>query len=120
MTEFDQGYKLLFSHPEMVEDLLKGFVKEDWVNTLDFSSLEKLDTHHIADNFKERISDVIWRVRLKEQWLYVCILLEFQSTVDEYMALRCLVYIGLFYQDLLRTKQVVPSEKLPERRWQTH
>jgi len=120
MTEFDQGYKLLFSHPEMVEDLLKGFVKEDWVNTLDFSSLEKLDTHHIADNFKERISDVIWRVRLKEQWLYVCILLEFQSTVDEYMALRCLVYIGLFYQDMLRTKQIAPGDKLPERRWQTH
>lgn len=27
----DHSYKLLFSHPEMVRDLLTGFVKEDWV-----------------------------------------------------------------------------------------
>jgi predicted transposase/invertase (TIGR01784 family) len=113
MTEFDQGYRLLFSHPEMVEDLLKGFVREDWVAALDFGSLEKLDTHHISDTLKERISDVIWRVRFKDQWLYVCILLEFQSTTDEYMALRCLVYVGLFYQDILRTKKIAPGDKLP-------
>ena len=41
MAEHDQGYKRLFSHPEMVADLLRGFVREDWVRDLDFSSLEK-------------------------------------------------------------------------------
>ena len=37
----DSGYKLLFSHPAMVVDLLNGFVAEDWVRELDFSTLEK-------------------------------------------------------------------------------
>ncbi len=27
--DHDQSYKLLFSHPEMVADLLRGFVRED-------------------------------------------------------------------------------------------
>ncbi len=127
MTEFDQAYRLIFSHAEMVEDLLRGFVREEWVDALDFSSLERLDTHHIADNLKERINDLVWRVRFQDHWLYVCILLEFQSTVDEYAALRMMVYVGLLYQDLIRTKQLLSGGRLPpvlpivlyngERRW---
>lgn len=37
----DQSYKLLFSHAEMVADLLRGFVHEDWVQQWDFTSLEE-------------------------------------------------------------------------------
>ncbi len=40
MTQHDNSYKLLFSHPEMVRDLLVGFVHEPWVALLDFSTLE--------------------------------------------------------------------------------
>jgi hypothetical protein len=39
--EHDQSYKLLFSHAELVADLLRGFVCEDWLKALDFTSLEK-------------------------------------------------------------------------------
>ena len=39
MTEFDSGYKLLFSHPELVADLLRGFVPEPWVAEVDFATL---------------------------------------------------------------------------------
>ena len=28
----DGSYKLLFSHPEMVESLIRDFVPEDWVH----------------------------------------------------------------------------------------
>ncbi len=40
MHEHDSSYKLLFSHAEMVADLLRGFVKKEWVNALDFSTTE--------------------------------------------------------------------------------
>ncbi len=30
MTDHDHGYKRLFSHPEMIRDLLRGFVPELW------------------------------------------------------------------------------------------
>lgn len=30
-ASYDGSYKLLFSHPEMVESLIRDFVPEDWV-----------------------------------------------------------------------------------------
>ena len=40
-TTHDAGYKKLFSHPRLVADFLRGFVPEDWVQQLDFTTLEK-------------------------------------------------------------------------------
>ena len=31
MANHDSGYKLLFSHASVVADVLRGFIKEDWV-----------------------------------------------------------------------------------------
>jgi hypothetical protein len=44
----DHSYKLLFSHPEMVADLLRGFVHEGWVEQLDFASLEKVSQRQLC------------------------------------------------------------------------
>src|SRR5690625_2865899 len=82
MTNHDHSYKLLFSHPEMVADLIRGFVREDWVEQVDFDTLEKVSGSFVTDNLLGREDDLIWRVRWRGQWLYVYLLLEFQSTVD--------------------------------------
>ncbi len=37
MADHDSGYKLVFSHSKMVEDLFRGFVRESWV-LLEFQS----------------------------------------------------------------------------------
>ncbi|HEX4966821.1 MAG TPA: Rpn family recombination-promoting nuclease/putative transposase [Thermoanaerobaculia bacterium] len=115
MAEHDHGYRRLFSHPEMVADLLRGFVREAWVHELDFSTLERVpDTYTTRKLRSRRESDVVWRVRWgKDRWLYVYLLLEFQSTVDPFMALRFMVYLGLFYQNLLRHHELTPDGKLP-------
>jgi hypothetical protein len=34
VADHDNSYKLLFSHAEMVADLLRGFIREDWVRRL--------------------------------------------------------------------------------------
>jgi hypothetical protein len=114
VAEHDSGYKLLFSHPEMIEDLIRGFVHEDWVRDLDFSTLEKVSGSYVAPNLMPRESDVVWRLRWKgDRVLYVYLLMEFQSKVDPSMALRMMVYLGLLYQDLLKRGETAPSGKLP-------
>jgi hypothetical protein len=114
VAEHDSGYKLLFSHPEMVEDLIRGFVHEDWVRDLDFSTLKKVPGNYVAPNLMPRESDCVWKLRWKDdRVLYVYLLMEFQSTVDSSMALRMMVYLGLFYQDLLKRGEITPSGKLP-------
>ncbi|HSS50378.1 MAG TPA: Rpn family recombination-promoting nuclease/putative transposase, partial [Thermoanaerobaculia bacterium] len=112
--DHDNGYKALFSHPEMVQDLLCGFVHEDWVDQLDFSTLERVEGSFVAPGLRRRESDVIWRLRWQGgRWLYVYLLIEFQSTVDPFMALRLMVYLGLLYQDLVQNRQLTDSGKLP-------
>lgn len=94
-------------------DLLRGFVHEAWVAELDFASLEKVSGSYVADDLREREDDVIWRVRWGKDWLYVYLLLEFQSTIDRFMAVRVLVYLGLLYQDLIRSGQLTADGRLP-------
>jgi predicted transposase/invertase (TIGR01784 family) len=111
--DHDHSYKLLFSHPEMVADLLRGFVREPWVQELDFSSLEKMSGNYVTDDLRDREDDVIWRVRWGQEWLYIYLLLEFQSSIDRFMAIRVLIYVGLLYQDLIRSEQWSADRRLP-------
>lgn len=114
MAEHDTGYKRLFSHPEMVADLLRGFVHEEWVRDLDFSTLERVSGSYVTPELRSHESDVVWRVRWeRDRWLYVYLLIEFQSTVDPFMALRVMVYLGFLYQDLVQNRQLTAAGKLP-------
>ena len=82
MAQHDHSYKVLFSHPQMVRDLLKGFVREGWLAQVDFDSLERANGSYITDDLRERSNDVVWRVRWGKRWVYIYLLIEFQSTVD--------------------------------------
>lgn len=55
----DHSYKLLFSHAAMVEDLLRGFVREEWVREIDFTTLEKVSGNYVSDDLRERADDVV-------------------------------------------------------------
>ena len=106
MSKHDESYKKFFSHPQMVKDLLCGFVDAPWVSQLDFSTLEKVNSEYITDKkLIKRANDVVWKVRCQDQWLYIYLLLEFQSKPDTTMALRMMTYLGLLYLDLYETKQ---------------
>ncbi|NIA05499.1 MAG: transposase [Proteobacteria bacterium] len=97
----------------MVEELLKGFVREEWVEKLDFATLEKVNGSYVTDDLQGRADDIVWRIKWGTDWLYVYILIEFQSTVDPWMAVRIMTYVGLLYQDLIRTNQLSAGRMLP-------
>ena len=98
----DAAYKHLFAQPRMVQDLLKGFAARDWSGTLNLESLTALPASYVGHDLRQRHGDLVWRVRFRdEQWLYLVLLLEFQSNVDRSMAVRMLTYTGLLYQRLI-------------------
>jgi predicted transposase/invertase (TIGR01784 family) len=114
VAEHDSGYKLLFSHPEMVADLLRDFIHEDWVREIDLKTLEQVPGNYVTPDLSSRESDIVWRVRWgQDNLLYIYLLFEFQSTVDPWMALRMTVYLGLLYQELLKRQEIPRSGKLP-------
>src|SRR6056297_1696237 len=102
----DCGYKNFFSNPVTVKQLLTSFVNEDWVHSLDFNTLERMETSFITDDFKEKESDLIYKVQVQGKHVYIYILLEFQSTVDRFMALRMLRYITEFYEHLVKSQKL--------------
>jgi len=75
----------------MVADLLIGYVNEPWVEQLDLSTLETTKDSYVTDDLRDREDDIVWRVlwqdKGQKQWLYIYLLLEFQSSVDRFMPL---------------------------------
>lgn len=111
--QHDSGYHLLFSHPELVEDLFKSFVTEPWVQQLDFTTLQRVNAKLHAEGLERRDGDLIYRVLYRDgSEVYLYLLLEFQSQPDPWMALRVLVYVGLLYQQLIRENRITHG-KLP-------
>ena len=107
----DNGYKRLFKNKTIFRQLIQTFVTETWIKELDFSECETLDKSFVSDHYKSTESDLIYKVKLRDQTVYFYILLEFQSTVDRFMSLRVLNYITNFYLDYIRSGKKV--KKLP-------
>jgi predicted transposase/invertase (TIGR01784 family) len=111
-TDHDSGYKLLFSHPRMVEELCRGFLPANWTGRLDFPSLEMAPTSFVSDDQQERRGDLVWRLRWKRGG-DAYLLLEFQSTPDPSMPVRMLTYSGLLLQRLIREGALKLGGALP-------
>ena len=95
----DSAYKKLFSNRTIFQQLVETFITETWVKELDFANCETLDKSFVADHYKETESDLIYKLKLRGKTIYIYVLLEFQSKVDRFMALRVLYYILSFYMD---------------------
>lgn len=70
MSNHDNSYRQFFSSPEMVKDLLTGFIKEEWISELDFDVMEAVESSFISEGLKTREADVIWRIQWRQRWVY--------------------------------------------------
>jgi predicted transposase/invertase (TIGR01784 family) len=107
----DRGYKRLFSHPRWFRQLLETFVEEAWVKDIDFDHCEKVEKSFISEHYKQTESDLLYKVKLKGKEAYIYFLIEFQSTVTWFMAVRLLHYISSFWLDYAESQP--QSKKLP-------
>ncbi len=58
MTDHDAIYHRLSSHPGLVAQLLRGFVREPWVAELDLDAMERVNAKFRTDGNDRRESDV--------------------------------------------------------------
>ena len=111
-TPYDAAWKLLFSFPVMLHDLLAGFVPREWTETLDLSQSKDRSGSQVSNGLLQRHQDAVWEVPFADRTGSVLVALEFQSTVDPTMAVRMLVYTALHYQGRLR-KRESPDKETP-------
>ena len=113
MPTDDPAYKRLFSCPDMVRDLLEGFAARGWSGALDFDELTPLSADYVSEDLQRRHGDLVWKVRFRDRWLYLMLLLEFQTTVERTMAVRMLAYTALLYQRLIAEGELGEDGALP-------
>jgi hypothetical protein len=132
--QHDTRYKRLFSQPELVREVLESFVHEDFVRQLDWTRMIRIDKSFVNPQYRKKESDLIWQIPFSgtasgdsfsgkasgdsligetaEEPFYLYLLLEFQSTVDRFLALRMLHYLCEFYEYLRKTTRP-PLKFLP-------
>ena len=105
----DRAMRRLFGHPEVVADLLRGFVPVSPLAEFDPRSLRALPDDRVDFRFDKRESDGTWGFSLAggEQ---VVLIFEMQSYEDRIMAGRMAVEVAMFCENFLRTS---PGELLP-------
>ena len=82
VPDSDSVYHRLFSHPRMVEELVREFVPEVLAAGLDFSGLQRINPkfHVGRHSARRRESDVIWRLPTRDGVdVYLYLLIEFQK-----------------------------------------
>lgn len=63
----DALYKQLFSHPEIVRDLVAGFLPAGWARQLEVGAFERVNASYTSDEGKARHEDVVWRATETER-----------------------------------------------------
>jgi hypothetical protein len=118
MTDHDTLYHRLFSHPLLVEQLIRTFVPEAMAAGLLFERMERVNAKFHAEALDgethRREGDVIWRLPTEggpDLFLYV--LVEFQSRIDWWMAVRTQIYEGLLWQQLIAERKLTAGDALP-------
>ena len=107
--KYDALYKKFFTHPAMIEALMRDFVPTSLVEEIDFSTLRRLPQEHIGRDYRKKLNDIVWQLDLRGNPCYIIIMLEFQRKNDRWMALRLLTYIALLWDNMLREGRYRPK-----------
>ena len=112
MAKADTAYRQLFSHSQVVADLVKGFLQGTLARSMDLSTLTQEHTLLVSLGLRALESDVLWQVRLQDGSA-AYLLIEFQSSVDNRMAERVLSYIAALYRRRWQREPSPSGTKLP-------
>jgi Putative transposase, YhgA-like len=116
VPDSDSLYHRLFAHPRMVQGLVHEFVPGRLLANLDCSGLQRVNPkfHPSRRSARRREADVIWRVPIREgSDTHLYLLIEFQSEIDQWMAVRTQVYQGLLWQQVIDEQRLRAGMRLP-------
>ena len=112
----DKGYKYILKVKSEFINFLKGFIKEKWVDSVSEENITMIDKSFIDTHFQSKEADIVYKYTDGENETILYVLLEHQSTVDNKMMFRLLVYMMEIWRDYLSEKKIsiapVEDEKI--------
>ncbi len=108
----DRFCKETLTRKENAVSFFREYLPEDVAGRADWRTLTIVKETFISPDLKERFSDILYTVRVKNALVFLYLLLEHQSTVDNWMPLRFYHYMGGIWDLFL--KQNPGATRLPE------
>ena len=99
---YDKGYKRVLSRRRNFLHFLQKYIRLGWIDHVGEDDIELIDKSFIDDDFRERESDIVYRVRSGDMDVVFYVILELQSRVDFTMPFRLLVYMAELLKRLFR------------------
>ena len=107
----DGFFKETMTRRENAISFFRGYLPNDIAALADWRTLRIVKETFITPELKERFSDIVYTVRIRDALAFIYFLLEHQSTPDFLMPLRFYHYIGDIWE--LHLKQNPDARKLP-------
>ena len=102
----DSTQRRLFGHVEILKMLVEGFIPAKILEglELELDGAVQLKDTFVSEGLAVREADMLWKIprRDGDVGLYICILLEFQSSVDPMMPIRIMQYVSFIYENMAR------------------
>jgi predicted transposase/invertase (TIGR01784 family) len=115
-TTKDRIFKKIFGIKELFLMFVKDFIKEDWVEQLSVDDLEIMPVKFLNLRDGDRESDILYRVNLKEEEIFVFIHLEHQAKVNFLMPFRVMDYMTRFWRNWIDDQDEPASAEKPSER----
>ena len=98
----DKGYKRIFMVKRNFLDFIQKYVAMDWMQELTVDDIELVNKEFITDQFDTYESDLVYKIHVKDNEIYMFFLQELQSKNDFTMPFRLLVYMTAIWMDYFK------------------
>jgi predicted transposase/invertase (TIGR01784 family) len=112
----DRIFRKIFGIKELFLMFVKDFIKEDWVSQLTVDDLEIMPVKFLNLRDGDRESDVLYKVNLKEEEIYIFIHLEHQAKVNFLMPFRVIEYMVRIWRNWIEEQDEQASDEKPSER----
>jgi len=102
----DKGYKYILKVKSEFINFLKGFIREKWVDSVNEENITMIDKSFIDTHFQSKEADIVYKYTDGKNETIFYVLLEHQSTVDNKIMFRLLVYMMEIWRDYLNEKKI--------------
>jgi len=98
----DQFFRFIFSGKPQVVSFLKGSLPEDIQAKLDFESLQLMSGHHIDDQLRDHLSDLLYTCQFEGHEIGIAILLGHRVLQSDILIFRFFATCWDFGRDRFR------------------
>ncbi|WP_253199482.1 Rpn family recombination-promoting nuclease/putative transposase [Clostridium tagluense] len=107
----DKSYKDLFSTNDAFLSFVNTFIQGEWIDKLEKDKLILVDKSYILSDYEELESDIVYQATIGKDNVIFYVLLELQSSVDQSMPIRLLMYMVELWRETLRNSEKKKSKE---------